>query len=752
MNSSKTVHLIGIGGIGMSGLARMYLSQGWRVQGSDLKKNDVLRELEKAGATVLVGHDASHVNGSALVVYSSSIPEAHPERLEALRKGVPVVHRAEALAWICKDQDTIAVTGTHGKTTTTALIGTIFKEAGRDPSVVVGGVVTRLGGNARHGKGREIIIEADESDSSFLQFSPSLEVITNIEEEHMEHFLTIERVENAYRDFIRRLPEEGEWFGCAEDPRVRRLAAEKLRPVTLYGFDGKFAALFATDVTECPGGKRGVSFRVWRGGERLGFVETKLVGRHNVLNALAAIGVGLKRGVPFPEIAGALAKFEGVRRRFDVKFESELSWVVDDYGHHPTEIRWTLDAAKALRKRRIVAVFQPHRYTRTETLMDEFGTSFGAADKLFVTDIYAAGESPRPGITGERLAERVRDSGHSDVTFVERSKVFESVRESVRPGDLIITLGAGDINETAAQLADFLKKEKLTRALRGRVLEEEPLAKHTTLKVGGPAQFWIEPEDAEDLKRAIAACREIGLSVQIFGSGSNVLVPDEGLRGAVVHLGAPYFRQMRSEQGAVVARAGAQNTLFIQFALEQGFGGCEFLLGIPGCIGGAVAMNAGSHGQSVDRYLEFVRILTPDGEEKILKKADVPFSYRSSGLKRAVILEVAFALPRRDRTQVQKTLDEYRDHRMRTQDLKHPSAGCMFKNPEGAGCSSGKLIEDAGLKGRRIGNAQVSPIHANFIINLGGASAGDILKLMEEVRETVKQKFNVDLEAEVKIL
>jgi UDP-N-acetylmuramate--L-alanine ligase/UDP-N-acetylenolpyruvoylglucosamine reductase len=752
MSGNQTVHLIGIGGIGMSGLARMYLARGWRVQGTDLKKNDVLRDLERAGANVLIGHDAAHVNGATLVVYSSSIPETHAERQEAVRKGVRVIHRAQALAAVCADQDTIAVTGTHGKTTTTALIGTVFREAGRDPSIVVGGVVTRLGGNALRGAGREIIIEADESDSSFLQFSPKLEVITNIEEEHMEHFGSVERVEEAYRSFIRRLSADGEWFGCAEDARVRRLAAEEIRPATLYGFDAESASLVATDIVECPEGRRGVSFRVWKDGACLGPVTMRIVGRHNVLNALAAVGVALKRGIAFPAVADALGKFEGVRRRFDVKFESAEFLLVDDYGHHPTEIRRTLEAARALGKKRIVAVFQPHRYTRTQSLFSEFATCFEAADALFVTDIYAASEAPIAGVSGERLAEAVRARGRKDVRYATRGELFEAVRGSAREGDLVITLGAGDIHEVAAQLAHVLRAARLKAAVRGRVAEEELLAKHTTLKVGGPAEFWIEPEDIEDLKRAFAACREMGVAVQVFGAGSNVLAPDEGLRGAVIHLGAPAFRTLRADGVTLVAGAGVQNTLFIQYALDQGFGGVEFLLGIPGTIGGAVAMNAGSHGESVDRVLESVRVVTLDGREKVLRRAEVPFRYRSAGLAHVILVEAAFRLPRCERAEVQKKLDAYRDHRVRTQDLKHPSAGCMFKNPEGGACSSGKLIEDAGLKGRRIGNAQISPIHANFIINLGGASSGDILKLMEEARETVKRKFNVDLESEVRIL
>ncbi|MBI3252317.1 MAG: hypothetical protein HYZ52_03210 [Candidatus Omnitrophica bacterium] len=320
MNSQKTIHLIGIGGIGMSGLARIYLSLGYAVQGSDLKMNEVLRGLEKAGARVLMGHDASHVNGAGTVVYSTSISRDHPERLEAARKGARLLHRAEALAEICEGKTTIAVTGTHGKTTTTALIGMILKEARRDPSIVVGGVVGAFGGNACLGGGSEIVIEADESDSSFLKFSPAIEVITNIEADHMEHFETIGRVEDAYRDFLRRLPADAEWIGCAEDARVLRLARENIRPARLYGLDPK-NEFYATDIVECPQNARAVAFKMWEKGRCLGPVRLNLLGVHNVLNALGAAAVGLKLGVSFSVIAAALGKYEGAGRRFGVQYE-----------------------------------------------------------------------------------------------------------------------------------------------------------------------------------------------------------------------------------------------------------------------------------------------------------------------------------------------------------------------------------------------------------------------------------------------
>ena len=324
----------------------------------------------------------------------------------------------------------------------------------------------------------------------------------------------------------------------------------------------------------------------------------------------------------------------------------------------------------------------------------------------------------------------------------------------------MIALGAGDIYLVAGQLSEFLRntqnrngaKASLFSKVRGKVLVNEPLSRHTTLKVGGPIEHWIEPEDMEDLKSLLQIASMSKMKVTILGAGSNILAPDDGLKGVAIALSSPYFRQIHMRDGRICARAGVLNSIFIQFAMKQGFGGCEFLLGIPGCIGGALAMNAGSHGQWIEKLVESVTILGLDGSETVLEKSWIPFNYRSFGIQEALILEGVFLLPTVSRETVQRKLDEYRDYRQETQDLRYPSAGCMFKNPEKVGFSSGQLIEEAGLKGLRVGNAQVSLKHANFIVNLGGASSRDICSLIEIVRQAVLQKYNVKLETEVKIL
>jgi UDP-N-acetylenolpyruvoylglucosamine reductase len=579
--------------------------------------------------------------------------------------------------------------------------------------------------------------------------------VTNLEEEHMDHYKTIERVEAAYREFIGRLPEKSRWVGCGEDPRILALAAQNIRPCLLYGFDAAHCEVYATDVEECPGGRRGVSFVAWHGQERLGEVTLRLIGRHNVLNALAAVSAARILEIPFEKIAAGLGKYEGAGRRFDVKHEDTDYLVADDYGHHPTEIRKTLAAARAIGRKRLVAVFQPHRYTRTRDFAADFGRSFAAADDVLITDVYAAGEAPIEGVSGQRVRDAVVSSGHRSVRYVERSRVKEELLKGLAPGDLVLVLGAGDIFQVADELASAIKTRRAAgrfKNIRGKVLYGEPMTRHTTLKIGGGAECWIEPADEDDLSAALKEAAVSRLPVTVFGAGSNLLAPDKGLEGAAIHLGSSYFKAIREENRLLIARAGVPNTLFIQYALERGLGGCEFLSGIPGNIGGAVAMNAGSHGQSVNGILEWISVVGFDGAKKILKKSEIPFSYRSSGLKDVVITEAAFQLPVKPKGETQKILDEYRDYRVKTQDLWHASAGCMFKNPVDPPCSAGKLIDEAGLKGLRIGNAQVSEKHANFIINLGGAKADDVCRLIESVRRSVKEKSGVTLDVEVKML
>ena len=455
----KRVHFVGIGGIGMCGLAELLLAQGYGVTGSDLASGPTVERLRRLGASVAIGHAAEHVGTADVVVASSAVRRGNPELAEAIARGIPVIPRAEMLAEVMRLKDGIAVAGTHGKTTTTSLIAHLLAAAGLDPTVVVGGRVMGSGAaadrtGARLGQGPFLVAEADESDGSFLHLSPVVAVITNIEPEHLDHYGTVDALETAFVAFANRLPFWGRAVLCIDDPGVQRLLPRIARRRTTYGFSAQ-AEWLAHDV-ERDG--RGSRFRVRRGSETLGETRLAIPGRHNVANALAALTVAAELDVPFARAAEALASFAGVERRFEEKGSARGVRVVDDYGHHPTELRATLAAARGVHAGRLVAVFQPHRYTRTRDLFDDFAAAFHDADLLVLTEIYAAGEPKLPGVEAASLAAAVRERGHRDVRFIaELEAIPAALAPELREGDLVLTLGAGSITKLGPLLLAALE-------------------------------------------------------------------------------------------------------------------------------------------------------------------------------------------------------------------------------------------------------------------------------------------------------
>jgi UDP-N-acetylmuramate--alanine ligase len=452
----RRVHFVGIGGIGMSGIAEVLLTLGYRVSGSDMHENDTTRRLAGLGAHIVTGpHDASHVDdGIDVLVISSAVAFANPEVARARELKIPVIPRAEMLAELMRMKYGIAIAGTHGKTTTTSLLGTVLREAGRDPTVVVGGKLRALGTNARLGQGEILVAEADESDGSFLMLSPIIAVVTNIDPEHLDHFGDMEKVRAAYLQFVQRVPFYGLAVLCIDNVNVRALLPHVNKRFVTYGTapDADWQARdLQVDGLE-------TIFDVWHHGERLGRVRLRMTGRHHALNALATIAVAHDLGIPWRLAAHALEEFGGVHRRFEVKGEEQDILVVDDYGHHPEEIRATLLAAREGFRRRLVVAFQPHRFSRTRDLFDDFLTAFDDADVLLLTEIYPAGERPIPGITGQALLEALERRGHLDVRLVPgRDRLADVLLETVRPGDLVLTLGAGDISRTADELLARLR-------------------------------------------------------------------------------------------------------------------------------------------------------------------------------------------------------------------------------------------------------------------------------------------------------
>jgi UDP-N-acetylmuramate--alanine ligase len=456
------VHFVGIGGIGMSGIAELLGNLGYVVTGSDEKRSAVSDRLATLGIDVTIGHDAAHVAGADVVVISSAVRPSNPEVREAVRRQIPVIPRAEMLAELMRLRYSIAVAGAHGKTTTTSMIALALERAGLDPTAVIGGRLSAFGSNARLGKGELMVAEADESDRSFLRLFPTIAVITNIDHEHLENYGGFEDLKQAFVDFANKVPFYGAVVACADDPNLAEVLPRMTRRITTYGLEAPDADLTATDVVPGPLTVSAVvRRRARRGGgaadaPALGSLLLQVPGRHNLLNALAAVAVGLELGLPFERIAPGLQEFRGAERRFEVRGEPRGILIVDDYGHHPTEIAAVLSAARAL-GRRIVVAFQPHRFTRTAMLIDQFGPALSGADAIVLTDIYAAGEDPIPGVTLDALAAAIRRGTDTPVEVAATlDDVVSRVKGLARPGDVVITLGAGSIGTVPERLLGAL--------------------------------------------------------------------------------------------------------------------------------------------------------------------------------------------------------------------------------------------------------------------------------------------------------
>ncbi|RMH31132.1 MAG: UDP-N-acetylmuramate--L-alanine ligase [Nitrospirae bacterium] len=454
----ERIHFVGIGGSGMSGIAEVLLTLGYKVTGSDLAHSETVRRLESIGGTVFIGHHESHVEGAQVVVVSSAVSSDNPEVRAARAKVIPVIPRAEMLAELMRLKYGIAIAGAHGKTTTTSMVAAVLAQAGLDPTFVVGGKVNAVGTHARLGRSDLLIAEADESDGSFLRLSPSIVVVTNLDREHLDFYGSMERLQEAFLEFVNKVPFYGLAIVCADDEWLRGILPRIVKRYQTYGH-GDYIGVLTPDIsaTDIRANHRTIEFRAHAFGKKLGPFRLPIPGVHNVSNALAAIAVALELDVTPDLIRAGLAAFSGVERRFHLRGEKSGVLIIDDYGHHPTEIRATLAAARAGWNRRLIAVFQPHRYTRTRDLAEEFGQVFDQADVVFVTEIYPAGETPLPGITGEMIAEHIRKTGHPAVHWVERREnLVESVRSHVREGDLVLTLGAGDIWKTGLELLERL--------------------------------------------------------------------------------------------------------------------------------------------------------------------------------------------------------------------------------------------------------------------------------------------------------
>ncbi len=438
----QRIHFVGIGGIGMSGIAELLLNLGYEVSGSDTKESPITRRLASLGGTIFSGHRAEWVQNAHVVVVSSAVKGSNPEIAEARRNQIPVIPRAEMLAELMRLKYSVVIAGAHGKTSTTSMAGTVLLHGGHDPTVVIGGRLNAFGSNAKLGKGDFIVAEADESDGSFLKLNPTIAIVTNIDREHLDHYAGLEEIHAAFTTFINKVPFYGAAILCLDDPNIQAIIPRIERRILTYGTSPQ-ADFVATHVEFR---NFGSSYLARHQGQLLGEIKLQIPGMHGVLNSLAALAAGIELEIPFETIAGALGMFQNADRRFQIKGERQGVLVIDDYGHHPTEIVATLSAANNCSDRRIVAVFQPHRFSRTRALEEEFARAFYHADTVVVLPIYAAGEEPIEGVCAERIAERIKEYGHRDVSFAQDfAAALAILNAKLGDHDMLITLGAGDV-------------------------------------------------------------------------------------------------------------------------------------------------------------------------------------------------------------------------------------------------------------------------------------------------------------------
>src|SRR5205809_1039737 len=656
------VHLIGVAGSGMSGIAGLLLQLGHQVSGSDKLDSLETDRLQRLGLKFYQQHRAADARDAELVVYSSAIKKDNPILKSAQENGKRTVRRAEALAAIMAAKRGILVVGMHGKTTTSAMSAHVLRAGGLHPSHYVGGEIPILGTNAHwDGRGEFFVAEGDESDGTIALFHPEHALVLNIEEEHLDFYADLAAIENVFRQLLAQTT--GKVFYCADEPNATRICRSSDR-IICYGLSD------------------------------------------------------------------------------------------DDYGHHPTEIKATLKTARSVGRTRVLTMFQPHRYSRTKALRKEFGHAFDQADRVVITDVYGSNESPMPGVSGQMIVDELAAHGHCAAGYQPRSEwVHRDVGNLLESGDLVLSLGAGNIHEQLSILAaDLVIAEKLKEIIgeEGDVRLYEPLSKHTTLRVGGPAQFWVEPRNETALSELIRFCRRDNLPLFVIGRGSNLLVRDGGIRGVVVHPSGGDFDQIDIHGNEITAGVGAKLKEIAYAARAADLGGLEWMEGIHGAVGGALRMNAAAMGAQTFEKVVRVRYLDGEGNPHDKNRDELEVHYRHFPLlEQNFAVSAPFRGSPAPREQIESRLRESQEKRRTTQPIAK-SAGCIFKNPDK--CPAGKLVDELGLKNSSVGKARVSEVHGNFIVNDGGATATEMLELIDRIKQAAKTKRGIELETEVQIV
>jgi UDP-N-acetylmuramate--alanine ligase len=826
------LHFMGIGGQGISAVAQMAQLTGSVVTGCDQSASATTRALERVGIPVQIGHSPEHlVNADALIYVPAvvALDPGNPELLAARARGMQVMTWQEMLGELMRGKCTLSVSGVHGKGTTTALLALMLVDAGLDPTCEVGAVVPRFEANYRLGKGQYFVNEADEFNHNFWHYHPRLAVVTSIEFEHPEFFTDYNAFLAAFEHFIRGMDMQSDWPlpptlilnadspGCLElferlddwPGRVLTYAVEGMSPSLDVGTGSPAPTYQAYDV-KLDGE---TSFRVRSSQDEAlpadKAIRLQLPGIYNVQNALAALTAARAVGIDPAVIVRTLEGFGGIRRRFELSHQGPLSLgestldvsLVDDYAHHPTAIAAALQAArKRYPGRRLVAVYQPHMFSRTKTFFDQFLHAFDLADVTLIADIFPGREHDTGLISARDLVEAMAklpafaQQGRQVMYSGDVQATLRLLKQILRSGDVVLIMGAGDIYTVTEMLlqdasrgtrktfnADLAYAE-LYPHFRERVRRGESLARHGTFGVGGPADIWVTLDSAGELVGIVCQCIEQRWPLLAVGNGTNVLYADAGVRGIVARIAFnSYSIEERGDGTALlVVGAGVSWPRLLNELASLGWGGLEFGPGIPGTLGGGVISNAGAHHGNLGQVLEWVEVLDArsdfEGQPTVptirrYQHDELNLAYRHSRFRahrriqldqrgyplvapRAliepgeIIMQLGVRLHREDPQKLRATIEEYKQHRKRTQPPQQ-SAGSVFKNP--VGDYAGRLIEQAGLKGITRGRAQISQRHANFIVNLGGASAADVATLIMIAHNRVQEQFGVDLELEVEL-
>ena len=774
----RRIHCLGVGGMGVAPLA-IYLAQlGFAVSGEDDALSYDVRALLAAAGVVLGPLPAD----AELVAFSSAIAKTHPVYAAATARGLPLVRRGELLAEVLRDKKLVAICGSHGKTTTTAMLIAALRAANFPAGYILGGLFADGISPARAGSNDWVVAEIDESDGTINGFTPEITVAVNLDWDHPDHYRQLADLEATFAALFARtrgtvlvsdacatslrLAEVGRVIpnapvgpGSSDDPESQRRVRDN-PPYLSFGRTGEFRF----EIIEAEFG--GMTIQLAGRFAPPIQVSIKARGDFNAANATAALAAAQLMGVP--PAPRALGAFAGVLRRQTVLFSSGVLTVLEDYAHHPAEIRALLSS---LRQRvpaggRLVVVFQPHRFSRTAQFKAEFAAALALSDRLHLLDVYPAGEAPvAGGTTADIYAELKKNSPALAVSYLpgDDAGFLRALTRETKRGDFVAFVGAGDIDRKARAWLGILENDAVhARRWDGfvatlkpllstgtKLKREEPLAPKTTIRIGGAARVYTEPANVEDLQVLLAAAAKASVEVFVLGRGSNLLVPDEGVDGLVLSLAHEHWSRFEPRgEGRIWAGAGLRLKNLCGLAAKAGLVGFEFLEGIPGSVGGALRMNAGAMGGWMFDVVEEVQLITLGGELRTMKKSEMHVDYRHCAELHHAIALGALLRPAAsaDTEAVSRQIDVYRRKRQESQP-RDPSAGCIFKNPPGG--SAGKLIDLSGLKGERVGDAEVSTVHANFIVNRGDATSADLIELVRRVRARVRQAQGVELEPEV---